>query len=382
VAAAFGRFDEPHAWLLRSLVEYGWTDCTRTQGHYPPGAIGGLNLARLLQNDGRDGFVVEIPATTNGAVVLEDGTYAFTVQVSSGQAGLMAVVRCPEANYFQEFPIDRKNPAWAGGYIHQSLTDYIGPFVSWRLGGNEVPWAQRVGIPSVGGEPCSAPLANFLRERMMANRPLHLGPQEGWWLDGPAGPILPPRAAVPASAITGPIASLGKGGGDPTYVSAAARAAAARNASLLGGPQAMTPQEEVSIQAKARLSKPGIALMVMTGFSMGQGLLWMANALSILTTFQGNNLALAFSLGMGFGLLITGALSLYGAALYRRWGGRVLPWYSMAYVALVPGCCLVGLPVAAWAAKTWLDPMVKSARESGVRPPGPAVAEAEDEDYL
>jgi hypothetical protein len=54
----------------------------------------------------------------------------------------------------------------------------------------------------------------------------------------------------------------------------------------------------------------------------------------------------------------------------------------MAYVALVPGCCLVGLPVAAWAAKTWLDPMVKSARESGVRPPGPAVAEAEDEDYL
>jgi hypothetical protein len=144
----------------------------------------------------------------------------------------------------------------------------------------------------------------------------------------------------------------------------------------------MTPQEEVSIQAKARLSKPGIALMVMTGFSMGQGLLWMANALSILTTFQGNNLALAFSLGMGFGLLITGALSLYGAALYRRWGGRVLPWYSMAYVALVPGCCLVGLPVAAWAAKTWLDPMVKSARESGVRPPGPAVAEAEDEDYL
>lgn len=63
MAAAFGRFDEPHAWLLRSLVEYGWTDCTRTQGHYPPGAIGGLNLARLLQNDGRDGFVVEIPAT-------------------------------------------------------------------------------------------------------------------------------------------------------------------------------------------------------------------------------------------------------------------------------------------------------------------------------
>ena len=58
MAIAFASFDEPHAWLIRGLVEYGWTDLGRG-GPVPPGSFGALSLVRLTGNDGCDGFLLE-----------------------------------------------------------------------------------------------------------------------------------------------------------------------------------------------------------------------------------------------------------------------------------------------------------------------------------
>jgi hypothetical protein len=142
MAIAFASFDEPHAWLLRGLVEYGWADWSRLRGQLPPGSFGGIDLGPWTEGDGRDGIPLVVPAQVQGQRCVDDGTYSFTVQVQRRQGGLAVVVRCPEANFFQEFPYDPYNPLWAAGYVHQALLTYVPQYVSWRLAGGELGWAE------------------------------------------------------------------------------------------------------------------------------------------------------------------------------------------------------------------------------------------------
>lgn len=343
MAYAFASFDEPHAWLIRGLVDYGWLDSSRTGGHIPAGRFGGINLARISEDEGRSGIVLEVPALSGGRFCPEDGVYAFQLQVQRGADGAYsAVVRCPVANYFQEFPYDPANPQWAAGYIHQALTEYVPKFVDWRLGGGEVSWSQRAGIPEVEGEPCTFLLASFLRERVTSNRPMHLGPGEGWWMGKP----------TPA-AWTGPIAVAGKGS-DPVYVANAAK--------VVGAPAAVAIQVE-NVQARALTKGPGTALLVVTGLGMAEGLLLLVNAMSVVLWYRDSIFALLVSLFGAVYLLVGGFASVFGALRYRSAGKGVLPWLSMVYVALAPFCCIGGVPVAIWAYLTWNKPMVRAARQ-------------------
>lgn len=363
---AFAQFDEPHAWLLRGLVEYGWPDVSRSGGHVPPGAPGGLNVTRLVESEGREGLLLEVPAVA-GDQRCEDTSYQFTVQVADTQHGVGFAVRCPEASYLQEFPFNPESPLWAAGYIHQALTEYVPQFVAWRLQGGEVSWAQRVGLPTVEGQPCSFLLTRFLADRVSAGQPLGKGPQEGWWLDGSAH-TASPRPAIPApdgallpqQGTTQERPSVGIGaivsgrGGDPTYLSAAARAAAARGEPLV---------TEGNLQAFARVDAPGWALMTLAGLGLVQSLLWFVNAASVVLFYlHDSKFALAFSLVASAVLFSSSAAAGYGAWLYRKLDPGPLPWVAVVYAALVPGCCVVGLPVAIWAGLTWRDPMVVRAR--------------------
>ncbi len=364
---AFAQFDEPHAWLLRGLVEYGWSDVSRGSGAVPAGAPGGLNVARLIASEGRDGLVLEVQAVS-GNQRCEDGSYQFTVQVAQTQHGLGFAVRCPEANYLQEFPYSPDNPLWAAGYIHQALTGYVPQFVAWRLQGNEVPWAQRVGLPEVEGHPCSFLLATFLKERVNRGQRLTDGPTQGWWLEtgaqggglgeatsAPANGLVPQGASAPATQRGGLGAIVaGRGGGDPTYLSAAARAA-----TTSGAPVAT----QGNVQAFARVDAPGWALLTLAGLGLFQSFLWFANAASVVLFYlHDSKFALAFSLIAWVVLFAGSGVAAYGAWLYRKLDAGPLPWVAIVYAAVVPGCCVVGLPVAIWAGLAWRDPMVVRAR--------------------
>ena len=39
-----------------------------------------------------------------------------------------------------------------------------------------------------------------------------------------------------------------------------------------------------------------------------------------------------------------------------------IAWVAIGYSAIVPVCCLAGLPIAGWAFKTWQDPAFKAMR--------------------
>ena len=147
MSPAFAGFQEPHAWLIRGLVEYGWPDVTRVNGRVPPGVFGGFDLTRFSGSQGREGFSLCVPALADGDWLQEDGVYDFTVKMAHASSGqTVFTVRCPEANFLEEFPFDPANPQHVAGYIHQSLTTYVPDFVRWRQGGGEVTWAQRAGM--------------------------------------------------------------------------------------------------------------------------------------------------------------------------------------------------------------------------------------------
>ncbi len=370
---AFAQFDEPMAWLIRGLVEYGWTDSTRAGGYLPAGMFGGFNLLGLVEgtDDGRSGLTLEIPACSGTRMCEDDGTYVFTVQLVHAQGGMAFAVRCPDANYVQEFPHDPANPSWTAGFIHQALTEYIPQFVDWRLAGGEVPWAERRGMPGFAGEAVPFLLLHFLKDKVQSNQRMDHGPSQGWWLQGGGGPPAPRGPAVPGAArsmgagspvltapqrptpgaMGGAAITMGSGGGDPVYMSAQARAAVG-----VAGPQSDNRQ------ALARVSGPGNALLVTSGLGALQGFLWFINGISVVALYSDQIFALGFSMLMGMVLIPLGAAAGWGAWQYRQAKGGPFPWVAIAFAALTPGCCLGGIPVAVWAFRTWRDPMVKRAR--------------------
>lgn len=347
--------------MIRGLVEYGWPDLSRAHGRVPPGTFGGFDLQRLTASEGREGLELLVPAAAGGQTSVEDGTYHFEVKVCQTAQGLGFAVRCPEANFLQEFPYDPHNPLWAAGYIHQALTGYVPQFVQWRLQGGEVAWADRVGMPKIPGEPCSPLLVRFLERRLQSNQGLDQGPAEGWWLQAAPAPAEAPGpsgvgggVAPPTGWSGAPVIRAGKGAGDPVYLSAQAREMVAR-----GEPIATSG----NVQALARVNQPGSALMLLAGLGMAQALLWFINAITVIVYYLDDSLfALFFSLFAALTLLASGAVAMLGGYRYRKLAKGPLPIIAMVYAAVVPVCCLAGIPVAIWAAFTLQDPMVKQAR--------------------
>jgi hypothetical protein len=365
---AIATFDDPFAWLIRGLVEYGWPDTTRAGGYLPGGVFGGFNLQRLLRAEGREGLELEVPAVADHRVCEEDGVYRFTVQVARKGAGLVFAVRCPPANYLQEFPYDPENPLWAAGYLHQGLAEYVPEFVRWRLAGGEVSVREQQGLPQIAGEPCPWPLLQLLKQKVEGHQRLDLGPSMGWWIAG-AAPTAPPvaagRAPVAAPSPSGgglvqAIASVGKGGGEPVYISAAGRA----DGVGVGGAAGVGIGLGGAVQAEARLRGPARALYVTSAAGALQGVLWLFNGVSVLAVpeYRSQIFALAFSLVASVGLVVLGAVSAWGARCFQRNQPGPFPWVAIAYAALTPGCCLAGVPVAIAAARAWTDGAVTRAR--------------------
>jgi len=384
---AFGTFNEPHAWLIRGLVEYGWSDTSRAGGYVPPGQFGGMDLSRFAETEGREGIVLDVPAVIQGQRFDDDGTYHFQAQViRSSETGQLAVaVRCPEANYIQEFAWDPQNPTWVAGFVHQALTRYVPSFIHWRQQGGSVTWAQRQGIVELEGEPCSGPLSGFIAESIRAGRAMDRGPAEGWWMGagsplstpggsvsrGPTVPGLLRQGSAPPVLPTGAMPQPPAGGNAPVAVATASGPVASTGGPVVpgiiaGGPIAsagsgMGGARGQALQARMLAEKPGTALMVTSGLGVLQGLFWFFNALSILIWYRESMGALAISVFGAMVFVPIGAVAGFGAWKYRQGERHPLGWVAIGYAAVVPVCCIVGIPIAGWAAKTWMDPVFKKA---------------------
>lgn len=342
MSPAFAGFQEPHAWLIRGLVEYGWPDVTRASGRVPPDEFGGFDLTRFSGTQGRDGFSLCVPALADGSWLQEDGVYDFIVKMTRSMDGqIVFMVRCPEANFLEEFPFDSDNPQYVAGYIHQSLTRYVPDFVRWRQSGGEVTWAQRAGMPEIQGEPSSSLLSQFINERVNLRRSMDVGPEERWWMDETA-----------PSWSGGDIASVGR---------------AAENERNDAGEL----QEAARFMAESTIKAPAAALTFFSVTGLLSGLFWLGNIVVTLGLISAELLtrpassyifSIMFSFGVGFLLLGGGAISIAGARSYRRLKGSPLVWFSMAYVAASPLCCALGIPMAGWALYAWSRPEVKAIR--------------------
>lgn len=344
MANAFMSFNEPHAWLIRGLVEYGWRDITGGGGVVPAGAPGGFDVSRIPGSQGKDGLVLVIPAEADGRRI-EDGSYEIEVKVTGRAPEIKVVARCPECNLLVEYPYDLQNPSWAAGYLHQGLPAQVAEFVRWRQQGGELSWAQRQGLPFIEGDGCSAGLIQFVQRRLrLAGTSFEQGPGAGWWLDA---------AATPFGA--GPVASAGKGAGDPVYISAAGRKA------LLGRDGESATVERVA--ALDAVAQPAGWIGITIGFCMAFGVLALLNGLLTVYYFGTDRMyVLTGTVILGVGLIGGGVVARRGLKRYREVAPHWSVWFTLAYVGLTPVCCLVGLPLAGWGLWVWQKPEVKAGR--------------------
>jgi len=360
VAYAFGRFDEPHAWLIRGLVEYGWTDLSSSGGRIPPGRFGGMELVRFRDSNGRDGIHLLINASAGNQVVVEDGVYDFTARCTHRDGQWMVAVRSVEANFLQEFPYDPQNPSWVAGYVHQALMAYVPQFVQWRLGGGELSWAQRKGLPEIPGEPCSADLTRFLDELLRMRRPLDAGPVEGWWMNQTSAP--PPQGHAPAPGSQ-PAGALGKN----TPIAVAGRIAAGGNST--------------TERAMAKAGPAGKALLGASSALCIVGVVSLVNALlTVVLFFLDRPAALTGSACFGLSFLVFGILGILGGQRLSRLSPSFLPWAGVAgnlalppllgisMLFIDPVCCamvgplLLNVPIALYALATLVNSDVVKAR--------------------
>lgn len=347
---AFLNLNEPHAWLIRGLVEYGWRDLTGRGGVVPPGAPGGFDVSRLPGSIGKDGITLIVPAERDGRRV-EEGIYEFEVKVTGSAPSIKIVARCPDCNYLDEFPYDPQNPSWAAGYLVQGVSRHVADFVAWRLSGGELSWSQRAGVPEVQGDPCTGELVRFVQTRLRkVNSSFEQGPAEGWWM-----------GATPSPWGAGPVAALGQGGGDPVYVSAAGRAELA----AMGGATASVER----VTALDTVARPGGWLSLFVGACMFLGVLALLNAL-VTYYFYGSGRMFALVANILFGLVIVGGglLAKRGIRCFREVREHWSVYFGLAYIALTPVCCLLGLPLAAWGLWVWFRPEVRAGRVHGPAP--------------
>ncbi len=330
MTAAFSTFEEPFAWLIRGMVEYGWRDATRSR-IVSQGIFGGFDLSLLASSQGRDGLVLLVPAVADGQRCHEDESYSFEVQLSRNDQGPCFTVRSADCNYLQEFSYDPANPIWTAGYIHQALAEYVPGFVRWRLGGGELTWAQRQGVPTIESEPCSASLATWLSEQARLHRSLDSGPQQGWWIGGGT----PGSIEAGAHAPLGAIATVGNAAGTL----------------------------HVQPEGLMLLRRPASALSTMVWL---HGMAACCAVINIITTVAmfGGERKFAVAASLAFITFVGSAtwFALEGVREYREGKGKVLPWVAIIYAGVIPVCCLGGLPVAIWAGMRWQDKRVRAFR--------------------
>lgn len=331
MSIAFAQFDEPFAWLIRGLSEYGYADIS--QGvPIPHGAPGGFDVRLITESQGRSGLILTVPAESAGTRHHQDDSYVFEVYLSEQSGHTQLTARCAECNYLADFPFDPEHPMWASGYLHQSLSEYIPEFVQWRLSGGELTWAQRQGIPSIMGEPCSASLASWFAQQLTLNQRLdgrHWG----------KGPEL--VGSEPGPAYTGPIAMEGN----------------------LGRPDG-TANNPLAI-ARALMQGPTKALMAAIGVG---GLSCIMALLNILVTLAVFGLDRPFALvTSALFVIITamgGVAAWMGLKHIREFNDDHLAWAAIAYPAVIPVCCFAGLPLSVWAGLRWQSTAVKAIRTS------------------
>ena len=329
MTTAFAHFDEPLAWLVRGLIEYGLTDVT-TNAPIPPGSLGGFDLSFIPASQGQSGLVLRLPAAAGGQVCSEDDYYSFDIKLIHIDDAQGFAVRCADCNYLQEFTFDPSNPLWAAGYIHQSLSEYVPEFVRWRLGGGELTWAQRQGVPEVTGEPCSASLATWLNQQLTLHRAFHAR----LW-----GQVTADQASAQRATAT-PMVTVG-------------------NFGVQNGAGGTTP--------RSLLQGPAGALSVMIYLGGVAAVMALVNVLLTVALFGVDRM---FAVTTSILLLLFagggGVAAWFGLREYRQMKGTILPWVAIVYPALIPICCLGGLPISIWAGMRWSDPAVVARRNANL----------------
>ena len=321
IPRAMGAADDVLAWVLRGWVEAGVPDLT-LGGTIPES--GALSAENVRYNGGVEGVLLTFPGFDPG----EEWVYAVVA------AGASVHVACGDTLFVHAYA--GLKPEEYGGRILADVRAHNEAFTRWRAEGGVVGLSESRSIRIPRGEGVSRALSDLVERRYAIGQTLEPGPAEGWWLE-----------AHTSRAFGGAI-RVGDGA-DPTFRLGAV-APTADNPEQRAYAASIRTLGGVLMGVSIAGALVGGLVLTWAGFNVfkqradviltrgidGVGDLLTVNAWPLLS-FLG---AVVFA-----GALFTAGLRM--RSLRNLTLVRVL--IAVAAVPCSGGCCVVGLPLGAWA---------------------------------
>ena len=131
---AFADCNDPYAWVIRGLLDYGWQDLSLNPQSYPQQTGRGFDLRHLIDPLSSFGIrLVLLSIDAEGVWYRRDQSYEFEVRyIRNLHQEDCILLRSDEMAFSQLFPIVVDQPLYSAGYIHEAVHKQVPQFVEKR----------------------------------------------------------------------------------------------------------------------------------------------------------------------------------------------------------------------------------------------------------
>lgn len=131
---AFADCNDPYAWVIRGLLDYGWQDLSLDPHSYPQQSGRGFDLRHLIDPMSNFGIrLVVLSIDGQGQWYRRDESYEFEVRyIRNLKQEDCILLRSDEMAFSRLFPIVRDQPLYSAGYIQEAIQAQVPVFVERR----------------------------------------------------------------------------------------------------------------------------------------------------------------------------------------------------------------------------------------------------------
>ena len=379
---AFANCNDPYAWIIRGLIQYGWEDISANSQQYPKSGQG-FDLTHIASPISQYGIRLLVLAKDSmGVWYRQDGAYQYEIRlVRDISQQFCLLIRSDEMAFSKLIPWTPTNPEYAGGYIHETVQKQTPSFVERRKKGGGV---SSIDIQEMLNHPLIPPPANlvqFIISRLQMGRDFNQAIADGLWITQrytppvyanaqqaptPATPIVetqPQYQQTPSVNIPPPKSQ--QTSQHWTIQEGFGRGNMIQQESIAG-------QEHSSAMVIVETSANWLYYIAIGGIFMG--ILAVVNALFTAYMVNGNitvrgkdslyTIVIAMSFIVGFMGILGGWASLHCNKYFRRISSKSLALIPIIFAGVYPLTIYIGLPIAMFAYIKWNNTLVRKVRST------------------
>ena len=377
---AFANCNDPYAWIIRGLVQYGWEDISANSQQYPKSGLG-FDLTHIASPISHYGIrLLVLAKDTMGVWYRQDGAYQYEIRlVRDISQQFCLLIRSDEMAFSKLIPWTPNNPEYAGGYIHEAVQKQTPYFVERRKKGGGV---SSIDIQEMLNHPLIPPPANlvqFVVSRLQMGRDFNQAIADGLWTTQRYTPPVYTNTQ-PDQAPTIPQTTPSIQQQNTAHLPPPQSQQRAQNWTIQEGlgrgniiqQESIAGQEHSSAMVIVEKSADWLYYIAIGGMFMG--VLAVVNALFTAYMVHGNitvrgkdslyTIVIAISFVIGFIGIIGGWASFYCNKYFRRISSQNLALVPIIFAGVYPLTIYIGLPIAIFAYIKWNDALVRKVRST------------------